>query len=66
MASYLLRIPDVPLADEYRIVEADSAQAAVDKQETDQGTVEVWTLRSDKPRIFEVTTESVRTVKRVE
>ena len=66
MAHYLLRIPDVPLSDQYRIVEADAASWAVWNQDVKEGTVEVWTLRSPKPRVFEVTTESVRTVKRVE
>ncbi len=61
MAHYLLRIDD-----EYRIVVADGASWAVWNQDLKEGNVEVWTLRSGEPRIFEVTTESVRTVKRVE
>jgi hypothetical protein len=66
VAHYLLRIPDVPLADQFQIIEADSARAAVDKQDVKEGTVDVWTLRSGEPRIYEVSTESVRTVRRVE
>ncbi len=53
-----------------QIIEADSAKQAVDSFiPGDDETVwqfEVWTLRSGEPRTFEVTTESVRTVKRVE
>ncbi len=66
MAHYLLRTPDAPLTDEYRIVEADAASWAVWNQDVKEGTVNVWTLRSGEPRIFEVSTESVRTVRRVE
>ena len=65
MAHYLLRITsDGDYA--WVIVEADSAKQAADETEAVDAHIEVWTLRSDKPRIFEVTTESVRTVKRVE
>ena len=63
MAHYLLR---AALDDEYQIIKADSAKDAATKRNLSDGTVEVWTLRSDKPRIFEVSTESVRTVKRAE
>ncbi len=70
MAHYLLRIPDVPLADQYQIVESESAKQAVEfvtlLNDNMPLLFEVWTLRSIKPRIFEVSTESVRTVKRVE
>jgi hypothetical protein len=65
VAFYLLRLPDVPLSDQYQIIEADSAKAAVDKQDVSEGTVDVWTLRSNTARVFEVKTESVRTVKLV-
>jgi hypothetical protein len=53
-----------------RIVEADSAKQAVESFNLWGGDevweVEVWTLRSGEPRVFKVTTESVRTVRRVE
>ena len=63
MAHYLLRINDV---EPYRIVEADNASWAVWDQDLESGTVEVWTLRSGEPRVYQITTESVRTVRRVE
>ena len=63
MAHYLLRISDPDWVD--RIIEADSAIQAVDRQDLTEGTVEVWTLRSGEPRVYQVTTESVRTVKLV-
>lgn len=62
MAHYLLLIED---AEQYRIVLADSAKDAVGDLDLDEGTVDVWTLRSNRPRIFEIVTESVRTVKLV-
>lgn len=62
MPSYLLRTDDDK---SYRIVEADSAKEAVDDFKLTHGTVEVWTLRSGEPRVYEVKTESVRTVKLV-
>lgn len=64
MAHYLLRILD-HAEQLYRIVEADAASWAVWNQDLEEGTVEVWTLRSGEPRVYEVTTESVRTVKLV-
>lgn len=61
MAHYLLRIP----GSEHLIVEADSAVQAVIERDLEEGTVEVWTLRSREPRVYQVSTESVRTVKLV-
>ena len=68
MAHYLLRFEDDTFTpdEQYRMVDADSATQAVELTGVVEGTIQVWTLRSDKPRVFEVTTESVRTVKRVE
>ncbi len=60
MAHYLLRIDD-----EYQIIEAESAKRAADDPEVDDATIEVWTLRSGEPRVYQITTESVRTVKLV-
>ena len=66
MAWYLLRSQNDDGAFKNDIVESESAHAAVNRLETTNATIEVWTLRSGESRIFEVTTESVRTVKRVE
>ncbi len=63
MAHYLLRMSAVDWVD--RIIEADSAIQAIIDQDLTEGTVEVWTLRSGEPRVFQVSTESVRTVKLV-
>ncbi len=60
VAHYLLRIDD-----EYQIVEGNSASWAVESLGLSEGTVEVWTLRSGEPRVYQITTESVRTVKLV-
>ena len=74
MANYLVQIGQA--GDDHhghtsgQIIEADSAKQAVETfTPMDDETVwqfEVWTLRSPKPRVFEVTTESVRTVRRDE
>ena len=65
MASYLLRITsDGDYA--WVIVEADSAKQAADETEAVDAHIEVWTLRSADPRVFQISTESVRTVRRVE
>ena len=69
MASYLLHFihDEIQPKEAYHIAEADSAQQVVEQMTAVfDAVVEVWTLRSGEPRIFEVTTESVRTVKRVE
>ena len=68
MAFYLLQVPD-----EYLIVEADSAVQAVSTKEAitafgldgDGSVVEVWTLRGESRR-YQISVESVRTVRRVE
>ena len=60
MAHYLLRING-----EYQIIFAESAKRAADDPEVADASVEVWTLRSGEPRVYQVTTESVRTVKLV-
>ena len=60
MAHYLLRLPD----ETFEIVNSDSAKQAVDNYSGShklEGTFRVWTLRSEA-RIFEVSTESVRTI----
>lgn len=61
MAHYLLRTEN---HGDYYITEADSARQAVAQFITSSGdTVEVWTLRTGEPRIYEVSTETVRTIK---
>ncbi len=66
MAWYLLRSQNDDGTFKNDIVEGESAKAAVGNLETNDAIIEVWALLSTNPRIFEVTTESVRTVKRVE
>ncbi len=68
MAHYLLRFEDDTFVpdEQYRMVEADSASQAVELTGVEEGAIQVWTLRSGAPRVFEVKTESVRTVRRVE
>lgn len=71
MAHYLLRIDD-----EFQFAEADSAKQAIDITipvsrlealvHDEIYKVEVWTLRSGEPRVYKITAESVRTVRRVE
>ena len=63
MATYLLRLPKVDVADQYKMVEADSAKQAVAGLSLTEGTVDVWTLRSKTARVFEVVTETTRTIK---
>ena len=61
MAHYLLRLPD----ETFEIVNSDSAKQAVDNYSGShklEGEFRVWTLRSAEARIFEVSTESVRTI----
>ena len=61
MATYLLR--SVDREELWKIIEANSArQAIADFPWKDNETVDVWTLRSQEPRTYEVTTESVRTI----
>jgi hypothetical protein len=63
MAHYLLRLPKVDVADQYKMVEADSAKQAVEGLNLEEGSVDVWTLRSNTARVFEVVTETTRTIK---
>jgi len=63
VAHYLIRLSDVDLADQYQMVEADSAKQAVESLLLEEATVDVWTLRSNSARVFVVSTETVRTVK---
>lgn len=72
MAHYLVQIGQ-PDDDRHghtsgQIIEADSAKQAVETfAPMDDGSwqFEVWTLRSGDPRVYQVSTESVRTVKLV-
>ena len=72
MAHYLLRFEDDTFVldsgpdEQCRIVDADSAHQAVELTGVEEGAIQVWTLRSDKPRVFEVKTEFGATVRRVE
>jgi len=62
MAHYLLRLPD----ETFEIVNSDSARQAIDnysKAHKLEGTFRLWTLRGSEARIFEVATETVRTIK---
>ena len=67
MAHYLLRptYVDNPKAKTtaFRIVEAESARQAIEGLKQDEGSVEVWTLRTGEPRTYTVSTETTRTIK---
>ena len=63
MPTYLLRLPKENVADQYKMVEADSAKQAVEGLNLDEGTVDVWTLRSATARVYTVTTETTRTIR---
>ncbi len=52
--------------DDYEMVEGESWLKAVVGLDLNNGTFEVWTLRSGEPRVYQISTESVRTVRRVE
>ena len=63
MPHYLLRLPETGDADEYKMVEADSAKQAVEGLNLEEGSVDVWTLRSATARVYTVTTETTRTIR---